>query len=136
MMRIALIRSARSLLQQPLWQRCAIARPASLNTASYISRPSQFAPPLSSAVRFYSAPAGLTQEQVEGRILDLLKNFDKVFICYYLWLRKLTFDEEYVGQRSDKGIFMGTITSQLYRLLRYYSSHPIRTSPTTLAWIA
>lgn len=29
-------------------------------------------------IRFYSTPAVLTQEQVEGRILDLLKGFDKV----------------------------------------------------------
>ncbi|KAF8424041.1 acyl carrier protein [Tirmania nivea] len=33
---------------------------------------------LSIGSRFYSAPASLTQEQVEGRILDLLKGFDKV----------------------------------------------------------
>lgn len=30
------------------------------------------------AVRAYSAHAGLNQEEVQGRILDLLKNFDKV----------------------------------------------------------
>ncbi|MCJ1356935.1 MAG: Acyl carrier protein, mitochondrial [Icmadophila ericetorum] len=29
-------------------------------------------------VRFYSAPAGLERQEVEGRIMDLLKNFDKV----------------------------------------------------------
>ncbi|KAI5793772.1 acyl carrier protein [Peziza echinospora] len=28
--------------------------------------------------RFYSAPASLTQAEVEGRIIDLLKGFDKV----------------------------------------------------------
>ncbi|KAF8459486.1 NADH dehydrogenase 1 alpha/beta subcomplex 1 [Terfezia claveryi] len=33
---------------------------------------------LSVGLRFYSAPASLTQEQVEGRIIDLLKGFDKV----------------------------------------------------------
>ena len=33
---------------------------------------------LSVGSRFYSAPALLTQEQVEGRIIDLLKAFDKV----------------------------------------------------------
>lgn len=31
-----------------------------------------------SAVRCYSAAAGLNEEEVTGRILDLLKNFDKV----------------------------------------------------------
>ncbi|KAF8461101.1 acyl carrier protein-like protein, partial [Kalaharituber pfeilii] len=30
------------------------------------------------SIRYYSAPASLTKEQVEGRILDLLKGFDKV----------------------------------------------------------
>lgn len=30
------------------------------------------------SIRFYSAPAGLSKPEVEGRILDLLKNFDKV----------------------------------------------------------
>lgn len=33
---------------------------------------------ISVPTRFYSAPAGLTQEQIEGRILDLLKGFGKV----------------------------------------------------------
>ncbi|MCJ1477129.1 hypothetical protein MMC13_005800 [Lambiella insularis] len=28
--------------------------------------------------RCYSAPAGLSKQEVEGRIMDLLKNFDKV----------------------------------------------------------
>ena len=30
------------------------------------------------SIRFYSAHAGLSQDEVQGRILDLLKNFDKV----------------------------------------------------------
>lgn len=30
------------------------------------------------ASRWYSAPAGLSEQEVEGRIMDLLKNFDKV----------------------------------------------------------
>jgi len=29
-------------------------------------------------IRFYSAPASLSKEEVEGRIKDLLKGFDKV----------------------------------------------------------
>ncbi|KAL6721174.1 Vacuolar protein sorting-associated protein 74 [Lecanora helva] len=28
--------------------------------------------------RYYSAPAGLSKPEVEGRIMDLLKNFDKI----------------------------------------------------------
>ena len=30
------------------------------------------------SIRFYSAPAGLSKDEVQGRIMDLLKNFDKV----------------------------------------------------------
>ncbi|RMZ77373.1 hypothetical protein DV737_g4379, partial [Chaetothyriales sp. CBS 132003] len=31
-----------------------------------------------SSIRCYSAPTGLSRDEVQGRILDLLKNFDKV----------------------------------------------------------
>ncbi len=31
-----------------------------------------------SSIRCYSAPAGLSKDEVQGRIMDLLKNFDKV----------------------------------------------------------
>lgn len=34
--------------------------------------------PKASGRRCYSAPAGLSKTEVEGRIMDLLKNFDKV----------------------------------------------------------
>lgn len=34
--------------------------------------------------RHYSAPAGLSKEEVEGRIVNLLKNFDKVFLFLFL----------------------------------------------------
>jgi len=62
---------ARTLRKSPVF--CQIPR------ASTIFRPSQFAPCLSCQVtRSYSAPAGLTKAEVEGRIVDLLKNFDKV----------------------------------------------------------
>ena len=30
------------------------------------------------AIRYYSASAGLGKDEVEGRIKDLMKNFDKV----------------------------------------------------------
>ena len=30
------------------------------------------------SIRYYSAPAGLSKDEVQGRIMDLLKNFDKV----------------------------------------------------------
>jgi hypothetical protein len=41
------------------------------------------------AVRCYSASAGLSQTEVTGRIMDLLKNFDKVHLssaALELWL--------------------------------------------------
>ena len=42
-------------------------------------RPSQFVPAFNTQTpRFYSAPASLSKDEVEGRIVNLLKNFDKV----------------------------------------------------------
>lgn len=32
------------------------------------------------AVRCYASSAGLAKDEVEGRIMDLLKNFDKVMV--------------------------------------------------------
>ncbi|RAH44333.1 acyl carrier protein [Aspergillus brunneoviolaceus CBS 621.78] len=47
--------------------------------SSAVARPAQFAPRFAyQGVRLYSAPAGLKKEEVEGRIVNLLKNFDKV----------------------------------------------------------
>ncbi|RAK98422.1 acyl carrier protein [Aspergillus ibericus CBS 121593] len=47
--------------------------------SSPVARPAQFAPRFAyQGVRLYSAPAGLNKEEVEGRIVNLLKNFDKV----------------------------------------------------------
>jgi hypothetical protein len=37
------------------------------------------------AVRCYAASAGLSQDEVTGRIMDLLKNFDKVKALCTLW---------------------------------------------------
>jgi NADH dehydrogenase (ubiquinone) 1 alpha/beta subcomplex 1 len=38
----------------------------------------QFTPGFVQGVRLYSAPAGLSKTEAEGRIVNLLKNFDKV----------------------------------------------------------
>ncbi len=52
-------------------------RPSIARTTMF--RPKQIAPAVYfKAIRCYSASAGLTQEEVLGRIMDLLKNFDKV----------------------------------------------------------
>ncbi|KAK4932064.1 hypothetical protein LTR28_011459 [Elasticomyces elasticus] len=76
MFRTALLRSARCAMQASTRQQAPIAR--KITTAPL--RPSkQFVPASSfNTVRCYSAHAGLGEDEVQGRILDLLKNFDKV----------------------------------------------------------
>lgn len=77
MFRTALLRSSRCLAQastraqQPVLRRAAAASPFLSTRIS--------APALSiTAVRCYASGSGLAQEEVTGRIMDLLKNFDKV----------------------------------------------------------
>ncbi|KAF4547451.1 putative acyl carrier protein [Elsinoe fawcettii] len=73
MFRTAVLRCARQAsvrASRPITQ--SIIRPSlsiSPNTPHAAAIPS---------IRFYSAHAGLSKDEVEGRILDLLKNFDKV----------------------------------------------------------
>lgn len=75
MFRSAILRSARSASSQVVRSSGAIARPA---TQSSLITKSRFAPSAFQAARCYSAAAGLQKSEVEGRIVDLLKNFDKV----------------------------------------------------------
>ncbi|KAM3083218.1 mitochondrial acyl carrier protein [Clarireedia jacksonii] len=76
MFRTALLRSARCAVSKAVQRPAAIARPVIQN--SFVTK-SQFAAPSAfHAVRCYSAAAGLSRDEVTGRILDLLKNFDKV----------------------------------------------------------
>lgn len=76
MFRTALLRSTRCLAQastrahQPAIRRVV----ASPFVSTRISSPAVSI----SAVRCYASASGLGQEEVTGRILDLLKNFDKV----------------------------------------------------------
>lgn len=76
MFRTALLRSARQAVRAaPRWQ-TPIARPvaqSSLLQAKHIAPSARF-----QAVRCYASSAGLSKDEVEGRIMDLLKNFDKV----------------------------------------------------------
>ena len=52
--------------------------------SSPAARSAQFAPIFSAqSVRLYSAPAGLNKDEVQGRIVNLLKNFDKVRPCVH-----------------------------------------------------
>lgn len=57
-----------------------IQRPVSRTIASGLFvKPTPFTPiPKLQSLRWYSAPAALTRVEVEGRIMDILKNFDKV----------------------------------------------------------
>ncbi|KAE9369491.1 acyl carrier protein-like protein [Stipitochalara longipes BDJ] len=75
MLRTALLRSARSATSQTVRSAGAIARP--ITPSPFITK-SRFAPSAFQAARCYSAAAGLSKPEVEGRIVDLLKNFDKV----------------------------------------------------------
>lgn len=76
MFRSAIVRSLRASAP-----RAAIKTPApfQIRSSPIAARVPQFAPCIASqSVRLYSAPAGLSKNEVEGRIVNLLKNFDKV----------------------------------------------------------
>ncbi|KAJ5525079.1 Acyl carrier protein (ACP) [Penicillium frequentans] len=54
-------------------------RSAIIRSSPIAVRASKFTPCfVNQGVRCYSAPAGLNKSEVEGRIVNLLKNFDKV----------------------------------------------------------
>ncbi|KFY67278.1 hypothetical protein V496_01648 [Pseudogymnoascus sp. VKM F-4515 (FW-2607)] len=72
MFRTVLLKSARSAASQAVRRAGLITRPASAIPSF------QYAPSVFNAARCYSAAAGLAKPEVEGRIVDLLKNFDKV----------------------------------------------------------
>ncbi|KAK4498369.1 hypothetical protein PRZ48_011027 [Zasmidium cellare] len=77
MFRTALLRSARCVAQTSTR---AATRPAvrtAIRSPFITSRVSSPAATIS-AVRCYASSSGLAQEEVTGRILDLLKNFDKL----------------------------------------------------------
>ena len=57
-----------------------------------------------SAARCYSSAAGLGQEEVTGRILDLLKNFDKVSAWCTGWVGGQMTDGGVAGDGSGKGM--------------------------------
>lgn len=74
MLRAAVFSSFRCASRVALVSRMPIAR--TVPNASVVTRSRLLVPFMSS--RFYSAPAGLTTTEVQERIMDLLKNFDKV----------------------------------------------------------
>ncbi|KAK5013212.1 mitochondrial acyl carrier protein, partial [Cryomyces antarcticus] len=76
MFRSAFLRTARGAAASVARRQISIARPAS---RSSLFQPKHSAPASAfQAVRCYSAHGGMSKDEVQGRILDLLKNFDKV----------------------------------------------------------
>jgi len=76
MFRTAVLASARAATRACVRRPAAIAAPVA---RSSIISTKQFALSTSfQAIRCYSASAGLSKDEVQGRIMDLLKNFDKV----------------------------------------------------------
>ncbi|KAJ5537013.1 Acyl carrier protein (ACP) [Penicillium tannophilum] len=76
MFRSAIVRSLRASAP-----RVAVKTPApfQIRSSPIAVRASKFTPCfVNQGVRCYSAPAGLNKSEVEGRIVNLLKNFDKV----------------------------------------------------------
>jgi hypothetical protein len=73
MFRTAAVRALRAATRAPALRQSPIVRQTPFLQSSKIA-PS-FAV---QSIRCYSAPAGLSEQEVQGRIMDLLKNFDKV----------------------------------------------------------
>ncbi|MCJ1446074.1 MAG: Acyl carrier protein, mitochondrial [Stictis urceolatum] len=76
MIRTALLRSSRSASKAILRSQTPVSRTIAPSSYASVARTSHA--PQSWGLRFYSAPAGLAKPEVEGRIMDILKNFDKV----------------------------------------------------------
>ncbi|KAJ5996675.1 hypothetical protein N7522_008335 [Penicillium canescens] len=72
MFRSAIVRSLRASAPR------AIKTPAPFQIRSSPIAVPQFTPSIFQGARLYSAPAGLSKNEAEGRIVNLLKNFDKV----------------------------------------------------------
>ncbi|KAJ5748191.1 uncharacterized protein N7511_009887 [Penicillium nucicola] len=72
MFRSAIVRSLRASAPR------AVKTPAPFQIRSSPIAVPQFTPSLFQGARLYSAPAGLSKTEAEGRIVNLLKNFDKV----------------------------------------------------------
>lgn len=77
-----------------------MARPVA--RASFV-QPKQITPSVYfQAVRCYAASAGLSRDEVTGRIMDLLKNFDKVMV---MRLNFWAVTNAVIGHRRLQGIF-------------------------------
>jgi len=135
MIRTTLLRSARTAARSaPRWQ-SPIAKPvarSSLFQSKQITPVACF-----QAVRCYSAHGGMSKDEVQGRILDLLKNFDKVCAAgippgrLTQWLITAI-----AGQRYIKGTFTWEYVCHIKLYLTHISSPQRPTFRTTLAWTA
>lgn len=73
MYRTAAVRALRAATRAPVLRQTPILRQTPFLQSSKV------APSFAiQSIRCYSAPAGLSKDEVQGRIMDLLKNFDKV----------------------------------------------------------
>jgi NADH dehydrogenase (ubiquinone) 1 alpha/beta subcomplex 1, acyl-carrier protein len=79
MFRTAVLRAARQAVRAAPRVQAPVTRPA----IQSFQIQSKFAPARFQAVRCYAASGGLAKDEVEGRIMELLKNFEKVGIVGY-----------------------------------------------------
>lgn len=120
MFRTVLLKSARSAASQAVRRAGPITRPASAIPSF------QYAPSVFNAARCYSAAAGLAKPEVEGRIVDLLKNFDKVSAHELeVILVKLLFVANQFFKVTDPSKVYPTSKQQFFlRINSQYLAHP------------
>lgn len=135
MFRTALLRSARCVAQTSAR---AATRPAvrtAIRSPFITSRVSSPATTIS-AVRCYASSSGIGQEEVTGRILDLLKNFDKVRRMIEAGVEERHWLTADTGAGRIKGTSMRKEVTRIW--LTISSSRRLPTSRTTsalTAWI-
>lgn len=87
-----LVQTARCAARAASTSRVAAARPVVAAGIARSTKPS-FAPSLAVAGRrWYASGGGLAQPEVEGRIMDLLKGFDKVRLVLLLIRERIVAD--------------------------------------------
>lgn len=130
-------RMMRTALLQPM--RCAsrvtpriqpqISRSTVPCSYAVVTRPVSSVHP--QGIRFYSAPSGLSKDEVQGRIMDILKNFDKVWYPFgYPRCFQNSATDSYRCKMLPK---YSTICHSYVLNTKSASSRTHRTSPTT--WV-
>lgn len=112
MFRTALLRSARCVAQSST----RVAQPALRTAVRSPFITSRITTPATrlAAIRCYASSSGLAQDEVTGRILDLLKNFDKVRIEMRRSIRGIGLTH-YTGSRP----IQGTLTQAPLKRIEY-----------------